>query len=173
MTKTKSLSTKIVRKKKPFKQHVTRLKVGEKAPLFEGTDENGKIYNNQSFLSKPYVLYFYPKDNTSTCIKQACGIRDDFQLFKKHKLQLLGVSADDSISHQKFITKHQLPFSLIADTERKLINAFDVWGKKMLAGRKYNGIVRTTFLINAEGTIEKIITKVNSADHVKQILGLI
>ncbi len=173
MTKTKPVPPKITRKKRPFKQHATRLKVGEKAPLFESKDENGKTFNNQSFQGQPYILYFYPKDNTSTCIKQACSIRDDFQLLKKHNIQLLGVSADNEISHQKFIAKYQLPFSLISDTDRKLIDAFDVWGKKMLAGRKYFGIVRTTFLINDEGIIQKIITKVNSADHVKQILGLI
>lgn len=146
------------------------LQVGDKAPSFEALDQNGQLVRLQDFVGKKLVLYFYPKDNTPTCTNQACNLRDNFGLLQKNGYVVLGVSADSAKSHQKFIKKYDLPFPLLADTDQKIINDYGVWGEKMLFGRHYMGILRTTFVIDEEGVIRDIIQKVDSQDHTNQIL---
>ena len=153
-----------------FKKHLTSLKEGQKAPAFTTKDENGKTVSLSDFKGKKVVLYFYPKDDTSGCTAESCNLRDNYQSFLAKGYDVLGVSADDEKSHQKFIKKYSLPFRLLADTDHKLINAYDVWGKKMLFGKFYDGISRTTFVISEEGVIEKIITDVETGNHTAQIL---
>jgi peroxiredoxin Q/BCP len=153
-----------------FKKHLTGLKEGQKAPAFTTTDENGNVVSLSDFEGKKVVLYFYPKDDTSGCTAESCNLRDNYRTFQKQGYEILGVSADSEKSHRKFIYKYSLPFRLLADTDHKLVKAYDVWGTKMLFGRIYDGIVRTTFVISKDGTIEKIITDVNTEKHTEQIL---
>jgi thioredoxin-dependent peroxiredoxin len=117
------------------------------------------------------VLYFYPKDSTPTCTTQACNLRDNYEWMQKQGYVVLGVSTDDAKSHQKFIQKYSLPFSLLADTEHILVNSYGVWGEKMLYGKKYMGTIRTTFVIDEKGIIQDIISKVESKNHAAQVLG--
>ena len=154
-----------------FKKHLTSLKEGQKAPDFTTTDENGQPVTLADFKGKKIVLYFYPKDDTSGCTAQSCNLRDNYRSFQKNGYEVLGVSADDEKSHRKFIYKYSLPFRLLADVDHKLINAYDVWGKKMLFGKYYDGIVRTTFVVDEKGIIEKVITDVNTEGHTEQILN--
>lgn len=164
--------TKKKNKKEPesnFVAHTTRLNPGQKAPDFEAKDQDGNTVRLQDFSGKTLVLYFYPKDDTPTCTAQACNLRDDYQLLLEKGYTLYGVSADDETSHQKFIRKFQLPFPLLADTDMKMIRDYDVWGTKMLFGRILDGIVRTTFIIDKEGYIARIISNVVSASHAQQI----
>ena len=135
------------------------LKVGDKAPELLGVNENGEEIRLSSYKGKKVVLYFYPKDNTSGCTAQACSLRDNYSELRKAGYEVIGVSVDDEKSHQKFIAKNNLPFTLIADTDKKLVEQFGVWGEKKLYGRAYMGTFRTTFLINEEGIIERIITR--------------
>ncbi|SDL47940.1 thioredoxin-dependent thiol peroxidase [Siphonobacter aquaeclarae] len=146
------------------------LQVGDKAPSFEALDQNGQLVRLQDFAGKKVVLYFYPKDNTPTCTNQACNLRDNYGLLQKNGYVVLGVSADSAKSHQKFIKKYELPFPLLADTDHKIINDYGVWGEKVLFGRQYMGILRTTFVIDEQGVIRDIIQKVDSQDHTNQIL---
>lgn len=154
-----------------MKNHTTGLKAGDKAPNFEGKDESGKIVSLKSFAGKKLVLYFYPKDNTPTCTVEACNLRDNYSLLKKKGYAILGVSADDETKHGKFIKKFDLPFSLLADVDMKVIKAYDVWGKKQFMGKIFDGINRTTFVIDEKGKIEKVITDVKSKNHTEQILS--
>lgn len=151
--------------------YITRLKAGDKAPIFEGKDENGKIISLKDFAGKKVVLFFYPKDDTPTCTNEACNLRDNYSLLKRKGYIIIGVSADEEKKHQKFIKKHNLPFPLIADVDMKIIKAYDVWGEKLFMGRIFDGIIRTTFIINEKGIIEKVITKVDSKNHTEQILN--
>jgi peroxiredoxin Q/BCP len=148
------------------------MNIGDKVPEILGKNENGEDIHLSEFKGKKLVLYFYPKDNTSGCTSEACNLRDNYTELRREGYEVIGVSVDDEKSHQKFITKNELPFSLIADTDKKLVEEFGVWGEKKLYGRTYMGTLRTTFIINGEGIIEKIITpkeiKVN--EHAKQIL---
>jgi len=148
------------------------MNIGDKVPEILGKNENGEDIHLSEFKGKKLVLYFYPKDNTSGCTAEACNLRDNYTELRREGYEVIGVSVDDEKSHQKFITKNELPFSLIADTDKKLVEEFGVWGEKKLYGRTYMGTLRTTFIINGEGIIEKIITpkeiKVN--EHSKQIL---
>ncbi len=173
---TKKVTVKLVTKKKPsvtpFKAHTSSLKAGQKAPYFEGKTQSGETITSTSFPKKTIILYFYPKDDTATCTKQSCNLRDEYTFLNNKNYVVIGVSADDEKSHAKFAKKYSLPFPLIADTEKKIISDFDVWGTKMLAGRIYDGIVRTTFIIDAKGIIKTIITKVNSGNHAQQIVDL-
>ncbi len=153
-----------------MKNHTTSLKAGDKAPNFEGKDENGKIVSLKSFAGKKLVLYFYPKDNTPTCTVEACNLRDNYSVLKKKGYSILGVSADEEKKHLKFIQKFDLPFQLLADMDMKVIKAYDVWGKKQFMGRIFDGINRTTFVIDEKGKIEKVITDVKSKNHTEQIL---
>lgn len=150
------------------------LKVGDKIPEILGKDQDGKEIKAGDFKGDKLVLYFYPKDNTPGCTAEACSFRDSFGELRKAGYRVLGVSVDSEKSHRKFIEKQQLPFPLIADTDKQLVEAFGVWGEKTLAGRKYMGTFRTTFLIDESGTIEKIITpkEVKTKEHAQQILNL-
>lgn len=150
------------------------LTIGDKIPEILGKDQDGKELAASDFAGKKLVLYFYPKDNTPGCTAEACSFRDNFDELRKAGYQILGVSVDNEKSHQKFIEKQQLPFPLIADTDKRLVELFGVWGEKTLAGRKYMGTFRTTFLINESGVIEKIITpkEIKTKEHAEQILNL-
>lgn len=151
---------------------MTGLKIGDRMPDFRGTDQNGKEITNQDFAGKKLVIYFYPKDNTPACINQACSLRDSYQELTKKGYSILGVSMDTEKMHTRFIEKFSLPFPLIADTERKMIDAFKVWGLKKFMGREYDGIHRTTFVVNEEGIITHIIEKPKTKIHGEEILNL-
>ncbi len=150
---------------------MTKLKKGDKAPTFKGKDQDGNIISLEDFRGNKLVLYFYPKDSTPGCTSQACNLRDNYELLLEKGYKVVGVSADSEKSHKKFIEKNNLPFPLIADTEKEILQAFDVWGLKKFMGREYMGINRTTFVINEEGVIEEVIEKVNTKDHTAQIVG--
>ena len=168
----KSTAKAVVKTGPKFKQHKTHLQVGERAPFFEGTDQNGNTVSSYLLGGRNIILYFYPKDHTEGCTAEACSLRDEHYFLGANNYVVVGVSADDQESHLKFATKLSLPFPLIADTNMEIIKAFDVWGTKQLAGRIYDGIVRTTFIIGADGIIKHIITDVDTKEHAKQILGL-
>lgn len=148
------------------------LKVGDKAPLVLGVDQNGNEIKLSDYAGKKVVLYFYPKDNTPGCTAEACSLRDGYDDLRKAGYEVIGVSADSAVSHQKFIAKQNLPFNLIADTDKKLSEAFGTWGEKSLYGKKYMGMFRTTFLLDETGTITRIILpkEVNTKDHAKQVI---
>lgn len=148
------------------------LKEGMKAPFFEGTDQNGKSVKLSDFKGKKLVLYFYPKDNTPGCTAEACNLRDNHESLLSQGFAIVGVSMDSEKSHSNFATKYSLPFPLIADTSKKILNDYGVWKKKSLYGKSFLGTVRTTFIINEEGIIEQIISKVDTKDHASQILKL-
>jgi peroxiredoxin Q/BCP len=148
----------------------THLKAGEPAPDFKANDQTGKAVSLSDFKGKKVVLYFYPKDDTPTCTNQACNLRDNYALLKKKGYAVLGVSADEEKKHVKFTKKYDLPFQLLADVDKKIIHAYDVWGEKLFMGRLFDGIVRTTFIIDEKGMIERIITDVKSKTHTEQIL---
>jgi peroxiredoxin Q/BCP len=147
------------------------LKIGDKAPEFQGKDQEGKNISLDNFKGKKVVLYFYPKDNTPGCTDQACDLRDNISSLKKAGYEVLGISIDDEKSHQKFIQKFSLPFTLIADTDKKIVEAYGCWVEKSMYGKKYMGTARTTFLIDEKGIITNIIEKVNTKQHTAQILG--
>ncbi len=147
------------------------LKPGDKAPDFEIQDESGNIAKLSDYRGSKLVLFFYPRDNTPTCTKEACNLRDNYQSFKDLGYEILGISSDNSKSHQKFIAKHELPFSLLADTEKHLHQAYGTWVEKSMYGRKYMGTARVTFVIDENGVIENIIDKVKATEHSDQILG--
>lgn len=153
-----------------FIPHTTSLKVGMPAPYFEGVDQNGNVVRLDDFRGRKVVLYFYPKDDTPGCTKEACNLRDNYQMLLDAGYVVLGVSADDSTSHKAFAEKYQLPFPLIADTEKNIIRAYDVWGKKQFMGKIHEGIIRTTFVIDENGNISDIITKVDVENHASQII---
>jgi thioredoxin-dependent peroxiredoxin len=146
------------------------LKEGDKAPDFTGIDQDGKKVKLSSFKGKKVILYFYPKDLTSTCTVQACNLRDNYSSLTKKGYVVIGVSPDDVKSHQKFIEKNQLPFILIADTGQEILNAYGVWGEKSMYGRKYMGVHRTTFVIDEKGKIERVVLKPKSSEHAQEIL---
>lgn len=149
------------------------MNVGDKAPKILGLNEKGEEIRLSDYKGKKVVLYFYPKDMTSGCTAQACNLRDNYTALREAGYEVIGVSINDQKSHQKFIEKNNLPFTLIADTEQKLVQEFGVWGEKSMYGRKYMGTFRTTFIINEEGIIERIISpkEVKTKDHAAQILG--
>ena len=149
---------------------MTKLKEGEKAPRFTGIDQNGKSISLSDFSGKPLILFFYPKDMTPGCTAEACNLRDNYSELKKQGFEILGVSPDNISRHQKFIEKYELPFPLIADEEKKILQDYDVWGEKKMYGRSYMGVYRTTFVIDEEGNIKKIFSKVKTNDHTAQIL---
>jgi peroxiredoxin Q/BCP len=146
------------------------LQEGDKAPAFTGIDQDGKKVSLNSFKGKKVVLYFYPKDLTSTCTVQACNLRDNYKSLTKKGFVVIGVSPDSVELHQKFIGKHELPFILIADTEQEILKKYGVWGEKSMYGRKYMGVIRTTFVIDEKGKIAKIFLKPKSAEHAQEIL---
>ena len=146
------------------------LKEGTTAPAFKTTDENGDTVSLKDLRGQKVVLYFYPKDDTPGCTKEACSFRDTFAKFKKQGINVLGVSPDSEASHKKFVTKYKLPFTLLADTDRSIAEAYGVWGEKKFMGRKYMGVHRTTFLIDEKGKIKKIFEKVKPEDHASEVL---
>lgn len=149
------------------------MNIGDKVPDLLGTDQNGKEIRLSDFPGKNIALYFYPKDNTSGCTAQACNLRDNYQSLIDNGYQVIGVSVDSADSHKKFIAKNNLPFPLIADTDHHLVDLFGVYGEKSMYGRKYMGTFRTTFIINPEGIVTRIITprQVKTKDHASQILS--
>jgi peroxiredoxin Q/BCP len=148
------------------------MNVGDKAPELLGLDENGNEIRLSQFKGRKVVLYFYPKDSTSGCTAEACSLRDAYSDLRQAGYEVVGVSVDDAKSHKKFIEKNQLPFPLIADTDKQLVEQFGVWGEKSMYGRKYMGTFRTTFILNEEGVIERIFSpkEIKTKEHAKQIL---
>lgn len=149
---------------------MTTLQKGDKAPDFSAKDQDGTIHSLKDYKGKKLVVFFYPKANTPTCIVEACNIRDNFERFKNDGYELLGVSADNEKAQGKFKTKYDLPFPLLSDEDKKMIESFGVWGPKKFMGREFDGIHRTTFIINEKGIIEEVITNVKSKIHADQIL---
>ena len=149
---------------------MTNLKIGDKAPSIDGVLENGNQVSLADYSGKKLVLYFYPKDYTPGCTVESCDLRDNYERFLAAGYEVLGVSPDNEKKHIKFIEKYQLPFSLIADTEKVVCENYGVWVEKSMYGRKYMGVARTTFIINEEGNIADIIDKVNTKEHTAQIL---
>lgn len=150
------------------------MNVGDKAPEVLGVNEQGEQILLSHYRGKKVVLYFYPKDNTSGCTAEACSLRDNYSALKSKGYEVIGVSVDSAASHKKFIEKHELPFTLIADTDKSLVNEMGVWGEKSMYGRKYMGTFRTTFVIDEEGVIEKVFSpkEVKTKTHGEQLLAL-
>ncbi|WP_433816320.1 thioredoxin-dependent thiol peroxidase [Flavobacterium johnsoniae] len=149
---------------------MTTLKAGDKAPSFSGTDQDGKTHKLADYAGKKLVVFFYPKASTPGCTAEACDLRDNFERFKANNYELLGVSADSQKAQSKFKDKYEFPFPLIADEDKVVINAFGVWGPKKFMGKEYDGIHRTTFVIDEKGIIEEVIEKVKTKEHASQIL---
>lgn len=146
------------------------LKVGDKAPDFKSIDQDGNDISLDQFKGKKVILYFYPKDNTPGCTVEACNLRDNYEMLTNHGYVVIGVSPDSEKSHLKFIEKHALPFILIPDTEKKILELYNAWGEKKLYGKTYMGVLRKTFVIDEQGIILKLIEKVKTKDHTSQIL---
>ncbi|MFA5298256.1 MAG: thioredoxin-dependent thiol peroxidase [Lutibacter sp.] len=146
------------------------LKIGDKAPNFEALDQQGNTIKLTDYKGKKLVLFFYPKASTPGCTMEACNLRDNYHSFLAKGYEVLGVSADSAKRQQNFIEKNKLPFPLLADEDKTVINAFGVWGPKKFMGREYDGIHRTTFVIDENGTIEDVISKVKTKEHASQIL---
>jgi peroxiredoxin Q/BCP len=149
---------------------MTTLKKGHKAPNFSGTDQDGKTHQLDDYAGKKLVVFFYPKASTPGCTAEACDLRDNFERFKANNYELLGVSADSQKAQTKFKEKYEFPFPLLADEDKAVINAFGVWGPKKFMGREYDGIHRTTFVIDENGIIDEVIEKVKTKEHAAQIL---
>ncbi|MGC3958972.1 MAG: thioredoxin-dependent thiol peroxidase [Verrucomicrobiota bacterium] len=147
------------------------LQEGEKAPDFSAETNGGRIVKLADYQGKNVILYFYPKDDTPGCTKEACAFRDRFAAFKKKDAVVLGVSVDPVKAHDKFVEKYKLPFTLLADVDKKIVTAYGVWGQKTFMGRKYLGVHRVTFLIGADGKIKKIWPKVKPEDHADEVLA--
>jgi peroxiredoxin Q/BCP len=146
------------------------LKVGDKAPTFKLKNQDGKTISLSDLKGQPVVLYFYPKDDTSGCTKEACNFRDEFPKFGKMKAEIIGISADSVESHKKFAEKYKLPFNLLSDEKKDAIEKYGVWQEKSMYGRKYMGIVRTTFIIDSSGKISKIFPKVKVDQHNEEVM---
>ncbi|MBI4929744.1 MAG: thioredoxin-dependent thiol peroxidase [Bacteroidetes bacterium] len=149
--------------------HSTRLKEGDKAPDFSFVNSDGATVSLKDLKGKKVILYFYPKDDTPGCTAESCNLRDNYSSLKRKGYEVIGVSKDDEKSHGKFIKKFKLPFALIPDTGKEIIKDYDVWGKKTFMGKTFDGIIRTTFVIDEKGKIEKIIRKVDTKNHTEQI----
>lgn len=150
---------------------MTTLKIGEKAPDFIATDHEGNTRRLEDYLEKKLILFFYPRASTPGCTAEVCNLRDNFITLKENGYALLGVSGDTAKKQENFINKNSLPFPLLADVDKEVINAYKVWGPKKFMGREFDGIYRTTFVIDERGTIENIITKVKTKDHAAQVLA--
>ncbi len=148
------------------------LEVGVKAPNFKGINQNEETVSLSDFKDKIVVLYFYPKDDTPGCTAEACNFRDNYQLLMDKGIQVIGVSPDKPKKHTKFIERHDLPFPLIADVDKEIITAFGAWGRKKFMGREYDGVLRSTFVINRKGIIEHVISKVKTKQSTEQLLEL-
>ena len=149
------------------------LKAGDKAPDFTAKDQNGKEISLADFKGKNVILYFYPKDDTPGCTAEACSFRDNYQSMLSKGFEVIGVSTDDEKSHKKFETKYSLPFPLIADPDKSVVETYGVWVEKSMYGKKYMGTARTTFLIDKEGVISKVIEKVDTKNSSQQVIDLL
>lgn len=154
-----------------FVAHSTHLQPGDVAPAFKGVDQNGNVVDSVALAGKTIILYFYPKDDTPGCTATACSLRDEYQYLSDKNYAVVGVSADDEKSHKKFAAKYSLPFPLLADTQREVMKAYNVWGKKQFMGRIFDGVIRTTFVIGPDGILKQVIKSVDTANHAKQIMG--
>jgi len=152
---------------------MTHLKAGDKAPEINTTDQNGNSVSSEQLKGQKYVLYFYPKDNTPGCTNEAKNLRDFYDEFKEKGYEVIGVSPDSEASHKKFAEKHNLPFPLLTDTDKEIMQAFGVWGEKKNFGKVYDGVHRTTFLIDERGTITEVFKKVKTKEHAEQIFACI
>ena len=150
---------------------MVQLKEGLRAPAFKGKDQDGKIISLEDFVGKKVILYFYPKDDTPGCTAEACNMRDNYEMLLSKGFAIVGVSPDTEKSHVRFREKYHLPFSLIADPDKLIIKNYGAWGEKSMYGKKYEGVLRTTFVIDEKGFILKVITKVDTKDHAQQILN--
>jgi peroxiredoxin Q/BCP len=159
-------------KKAKFEAHTTSLKEGMKAPDFNGLNQLGNEFGLKDYSGKKIILYFYPKDDTPGCTAEACSLQSSLNILKKEGYEVVGVSPDDVKSHKKFADKFKLEFNLLADTDKKVMKAYDVFGKKMFMGRIFEGVIRTTFVINEKGLIEHVIKAVDTKDHATQIRNL-
>lgn len=146
-------------------------KVGTKAPSFTASDQNGKVRSLKDYTGKWVILYFYPKDDTPGCTKEACAFRDGYAKFKRAKIEILGVSVDSVKKHAKFVEKYSLPFTLLADEEKKIVEAYGVWGKKKFMGREYMGTNRVSYLIDPAGKIAKVYENVKPDEHADEVLA--
>jgi thioredoxin-dependent peroxiredoxin len=151
---------------------MTHLKEGDKAPIFKGTDQSGKEVSLSDLKGKKVILYFYPKDMTPGCTAQACNLRDNYDALLKKGYAVVGISTDGEKSHQKFAEKYELPFPLLADDTKTIVTQYGVFGEKQMMGKKYDGVFRTTFLINENGVIDKIIAKPDTKNHTEEILKI-
>ena len=149
---------------------MSELNIGDKAPVFEGVDQNNETIKSYNFLGKKVVVFFYPKASTPGCTAEACNLRDNYERFLNKNYQVIGISADSVKKQKNFSDKNNLPFSLIADEDKNIIKAFGVWGPKKFMGKEFDGIHRTTFVIDENGNIENIITKVQTKNHTEQLL---
>lgn len=150
---------------------MTTLEVGAKAPAFEINNQHGEAVTLESLKGEKVVLYFYPKDNTPGCTAQACNLRDNYQALLAEGYTILGISPDSEKKHQNFIKKFELPFDLLADVDKKMVEAFGVWGEKKMYGRSYMGVYRTTFVLDENGVITEVINKVKTKDHSAQLIA--
>lgn len=146
------------------------LQIGDKMPHFEVVNQDGEIVKSSDLIGRKTIIYFYPKDNTSGCTAEACNLRDNYEALVAQGYNVIGVSKDSATSHRKFIDKHSLPFTLLADTTTDMMQAFGAWGEKILYGRKYMGTMRRTFIFDEQGTLRQIIEKVDTKNHAAQIL---
>jgi len=149
---------------------MTSLKVGDKAPAFEGVNQNGEKISLSDFTGKKLILYFYPKDNTPGCTAESCNLNENYDAWLEKGFEVVGVSPDSQKSHQNFISKFGLRFNLISDTEKEILEAYGAWGEKSMYGKKYMGVLRKTFVIDEEGVIVEIFDKVQTKDHTNQIV---
>jgi len=147
------------------------LNTGDKAPEFYAINQDGQNVSLKKFKGKKVILYFYPKDDTPGCTAEACNLRDNYNELIKRGFEVIGVSPDDKESHTRFKHKYSLPFHLVADTDKSILKLYGAWGTKKMYGKEYEGVLRTTYVISEEGKIEKVITKVDTKDHSRQILN--
>jgi len=152
---------------------MTHLKAGDKAPDFKGINEKGETISLADYKGKKLILFFYPKDNTPGCTAAACNLRDNYDLLKAKGYSLLGVSPDSAKKHQNFINKFDFPFPLLADTEKVVLKDYGAWGLKKMYGKEYEGVLRSTFIIDEKGILKEVITKVKTKTHTEQILELL
>ncbi|MEX2591068.1 MAG: thioredoxin-dependent thiol peroxidase, partial [Chitinophagales bacterium] len=152
---------------------MTHLNQGDKAPDFSAKDQNGNTVKLSDLKGKKVILYFYPKDSTPGCTKEACDFRDNYEMLQSKGFEVLGVSTDSEKSHQKFIDKHNLPFTLLVDEDKELVNKYGVWGPKKFMGREFDGLHRTTFVIDEKGEILEVIKKVDTKNSSAQVLDLL
>ncbi len=149
------------------------LKEGDRMPSFELPDQDGNLVRSADFAGKPLVVYFYPKDSTPGCTTEACSFRDAYAEYRERGVAVVGISADSPASHRKFADKFSLPFTLLADPDKKVITAFGAWGEKKMYGKPYQGILRSTFVIGPDGAVKKVFPKVSPAGHAEEILAIL